>query len=96
MRDALRLIGGPRDGGRYEYRGWRVQFPAPLPIYPSPKSFKQLKATEAVRDCDTYRLVTRSFGHRSGYVEDAEAYVHDSISDEEAAKRIDKIMGWAP
>lgn len=94
MSDTLRLIGGTRDGERIEYRGREAMLPARTPA-PSYLDFDVDIAAEAMVAYDTYRLVTRAHCNRNGCVERTDAYVHDSISDKDAAKRIDAIMGWA-
>lgn len=97
VREMLRLIGGTRDGERVEYRGERIRMPARHPLQPSPEFLRLPMPTTAVANYDEYRLATRAY-KPPGWplVERIDAYVHDSISDDDAAKRLDEIMGWAP
>lgn len=96
VRDTLPLIGGTRDGERVEYRGKHLRMHARSPVGPTPDFCAMSMPTECVAAYDTYRLCTRSRCNRNGCVERAEAYVHDSISDKDAGKRIEETMGWAP
>lgn len=86
--EKLRLIGGPSNGRPTYYQGELVNVAARMP-------FKRRPVDGAIKPeplrYDVYRIVTRWWGDK-GY----RAYVHSSMSDDEARARIDHMVGDAP